>query len=195
MLPKHELYQLFFVIFLGITLQSNAFNLPSSNMLHSQGKDAFMMKNLQKKIHFIKHQQQSKSFQKAATSALKSSKDDEIASLEEKLRRLKEEAAFEEEQGKEAMNMELLETPMPEILSEAWKETEVKEEDSGLGGVIKGVAFIGLFVFLAFFSQVDIGQEDLSTYAGNIKESSRYVRFYVSSLKCLVENSCKLFLY
>jgi hypothetical protein len=50
------------------------------------------------------------------------------------------------------------------FLSERWKEEEVSSE-GGSGGLTTILGVIGLAVVLAFFSQVPLGQEDLSKYS------------------------------
>lgn len=100
-----------------------------------------------------------------------SSKEDEIRELEEKLQRLKEEAVEEEEKTvavvEEEENVDLNEQAVyTELLTEQWKEDEAAAEEGGLlksAGV--ALATIGLLVGLALFSQVPVGQEDLSRYS------------------------------
>ena len=129
---------------------------------------------------------------------LKSSKDDEIAKLEEQLRKLKEEAESESEEQKSSSTV-LQEIqpfnpdsfvgrgpakrpiqPMEEMLSEAWKEqvepqelrsSTSSQQNGGLSipAILGGVALV---LFLGFFSQVPVGQEDLSKYQA-IKASTQ----------------------
>mmetsp|Transcript_18583 Transcript_18583/g.25783 ORF Transcript_18583/g.25783 Transcript_18583/m.25783 type:complete len:199 (-) Transcript_18583:143-739(-) len=119
-----------------------------------------------------------------STSLCASSKEDEIAALEEQLQRLKEEASKEEEDGEElveesstssaagvidrkSMNDEL----MPEMLTEQWKESNsaAGEEDSESGGLMQTVtSLVGGLALLAgvlAFSQVPVGQEDFNKYS------------------------------
>lgn len=97
-----------------------------------------------------------------------SSKEDEIRELEEKLQKLKQEAVEEESAVVEEEIVNLNEQAVyTELLTEQWKEDEAGE--AGEGGFLKSVgvalATIGLLVGLALFSQVPIGQEDLSRYS------------------------------
>ena len=105
----------------------------------------------------------SKQFGKALP--LFSSKEEEIAKLEEQLRQLKAEQASTEDtvptQVESSTTEEAVEVvPESMFLSEGWKtqqgEAAESEGSSGLGNIL-GV--IGLAVFLAIFSQVPIGQE------------------------------------
>jgi hypothetical protein len=104
---------------------------------------------------------------------LSASKEDEIRELEERLQRLKEEAVEEEsaaektvvaaDEEKVNLNEQAVYT---ELLTEQWKEGD--EEQSG-GGIVQSLgaalATVGLLVGLALFSQVPVGQEDLSRYS------------------------------
>lgn len=104
--------------------------------------------------------------------ALQSSKDDEIAKLEEQLKRLKEEKDSEKElqvapQNGQVVVEEAEEVPIAMFLSEGWKEKEAAESsDGGGGGILTTLAgVLALAVGLAVFSQVPVGQEDLSRYS------------------------------
>jgi hypothetical protein len=102
-----------------------------------------------------------------------SSKDEEIAKLEERLKELKEENSSEEipenfpPSGVTAQEAER-DVPIEMFLSEGWKEKEAGQSNGGGGGggaltSILGVA--ALVIGLAMFSQIPIGQEDLSKYS------------------------------
>jgi hypothetical protein len=106
-----------------------------------------------------------------------SSKDEEIAKLEERLKELKEENSSEEipenfpPSGVTAQETER-DVPIEMFLSEGWKEKEAGQSNGGGGGSsggggaltsILGVA--ALVIGLAMFSQIPIGQEDLSKYS------------------------------
>mmetsp|Transcript_33398 Transcript_33398/g.68178 ORF Transcript_33398/g.68178 Transcript_33398/m.68178 type:complete len:180 (-) Transcript_33398:147-686(-) len=101
-----------------------------------------------------------------------SEKEDEIAALEEKLRQLKEVAVQEktaQEEQKELAETEGIED-VPEVyeemLSEQWKASEAAEEGGGLMSTVTTVlGVVASLVFLGFFSQVPVGQEDLSKYS------------------------------
>ena len=87
---------------------------------------------------------------------IKSSKEDEIASLEEKLRKLKEEAQKESEETKldesdDTPPVAEIEEPFEEMLSESWKVGEQKEEEGG-GSVVTNVIGAGvlLLALIAF---------------------------------------------
>jgi uncharacterized protein HemX len=97
-----------------------------------------------------------------------SNKDDEIAKLEEQLKRLKEEkAVLEQQQQPEEELEEQVDIEM--FLSEEWKEKEVAEKgtnDGGAGtGLVGVLGAIALALGFVLFSQVPIGQEDLSKYS------------------------------
>ena len=101
-------------------------------------------------------------------SIMKAGKDDEIAALEDKIRRLKEEA--EEKVGEssniasdfEAPNADIDE-PFGEMLSESWK---VESEPSDEGGVVKNLITAVIILVLAIaLSQVPVGQEGLDKYS------------------------------
>ncbi|KAL3801392.1 hypothetical protein HJC23_007002 [Cyclotella cryptica] len=98
-----------------------------------------------------------------------SDKQAEILALEEKLRQLKEETQNEqvldsdEEEETEWVIMKG-QTNDSVMLSERWKESDPSSNTEG-NNVLKNVAsVIGLAVFLAIFSQVPVGQEDLQKY-------------------------------
>jgi len=113
---------------------------------------------------------------------LSSSKEDEIRELEERLQRLKEEATKEEtvavEEEEEEAGVNLNEQAVyTELLTEQWKEEEA--DQAAEGGIMKsaGVALatVGLLVGLALFSQVPVGQEDLSRYSTPSTASSTQI--------------------
>lgn len=100
---------------------------------------------------------------------LQSSNDDEIAKLEAQLQKLKESKAEEESQVVVAQDGEMAdegeeEVPIEMFLSEGWKEQEAAE-DSGGGGLTGILGVIALVIGIAVFSQIPIGQEDLSKYS------------------------------
>lgn len=110
---------------------------------------------------------------------LSSSKDEEIAALEEKLKRLKEEQQQQEEEligdpvsefNESAVvvsSKNTLDEPYTEMLSENWKVSEVanQEDEGNMGGIVKGVVFLALFLGLALFSQVPVGQDNYDKYS------------------------------
>lgn len=105
------------------------------------------------------------SAQQPSTKLYSSEKEVEIAKLEEQLRQLKEEQATEERitaanNGEEAVEV----VPESMFLSEGWKEEDAvtSSEGSLFGNILKAV---GVAVFLVLFSQIPIGQEDLSKYS------------------------------
>mmetsp|Transcript_29856 Transcript_29856/g.49260 ORF Transcript_29856/g.49260 Transcript_29856/m.49260 type:complete len:178 (+) Transcript_29856:62-595(+) len=112
-----------------------------------------------------------------SSSLAATSKEDEIAELEQKLRQLKEEkevpavaAADDDDDDDEApvnASNQLLEEPMLEMLSESWKETDASQSGDGGGGgiILKVVGAVLALVFLVGFSQVPVGQTDLSKYS------------------------------
>lgn len=110
-------------------------------------------------------------------------REDEIAKLEEKLRKLREEATQDDgDQQSEAASVtdvngadvngvstssEESEAVVPEamFLSEGWKEGDGAELEEGSGTIKTVLSAIGFAVFLAVFSQIPIGQEDYSKYS------------------------------
>ena len=106
---------------------------------------------------------------------LASSKEEEIAQLEAKLRQLRE---TEEEQEKVAVSSSApanapnrLEEPLVEMLSESWREAD-PAENGGVGGFLPTlVGGVLAIVVLSLFSQVPVGQEDFSKYA-SVKTST-----------------------
>jgi hypothetical protein len=118
---------------------------------------------------------------------LKSSKNDEILKLEEQLQKLKKEQSAEEvsaekttENGASVPEDEVLEEEVSfdSMLSERWKERRNKNVETKEAGVNNGLKAIfgavGLVIVLALFSQVPIGQEDLSKYSA-IKAPSEQI--------------------
>ena len=96
---------------------------------------------------------------------LRDSKEDEIAKLEEQLRKLKE----EKKAGQTATVEPKQDEPLEEIklemfMTERWKVEEPTATTTvgGFSGVLYAVAAV---LALALFSQVPIGQEDLSKYS------------------------------
>lgn len=105
------------------------------------------------------------------TLQMASDKEEEIAKLEDQLRKLKAEAAEEGEQPPSDPNGAVdaaaeAEEVVPEgmFLSEGWKEVE-EESSEGSGGLTNILGAVGLALFLAIFSQIPIGQEDYSKYS------------------------------
>ncbi len=103
---------------------------------------------------------------------LASSKEEEIAQLEAKLRQLRE----TEEQEKVASSAPVtapnrLEEPFAEMLSESWREADPMQNGAVGGFLPTLVGGVLAIVLLAVFSQVPIGQEDYSKYA-SVKTST-----------------------
>ena len=93
------------------------------------------------------------------------SKDDEIAELEEKLKQLKAEKK-EEKEAAEAISEEALEeVPLDMFLTEQWKESEREATEGSGGGLMNVLYAVGAVLFVVLFSQIPIGQEDLSKYS------------------------------
>lgn len=165
------------LVLLGLQL----FCLSSSDAFSLLSTASFSSGRLQQRQHIS---------QTRLALAGESNKEEEIAKLEEQLRRLREETEAEdamakkeiEESGKLDESRQVVSTsggveyvgrgpakrpvqPMEEMLTEAWKaEQAPKEEDSGLLPKILGP--IALFALLVALAQVPVGQEDLSKYQG-----------------------------
>lgn len=103
-------------------------------------------------------------------------KQEQIAKLEAELRQLKEGQSAETEETAEEDEEMLEEASMDMFLSEGWKEaregydpkntataTRQAEEQGSLVGTVAKV--VGAIVALVFFSQIPVGQEDLSKYS------------------------------
>lgn len=115
-----------------------------------------------------------------------SSRDEEIAKLEAQLRQLKEEPEAEaseesspevappaEEESTEVVTLDSDDfvgrgpakrpvQPQQEMMSEAWKaQDDSASEGGGLTAILAGVTLV---LFLGFFSQIPVGQEDLTKY-------------------------------
>mmetsp|Transcript_3792 Transcript_3792/g.4089 ORF Transcript_3792/g.4089 Transcript_3792/m.4089 type:complete len:225 (+) Transcript_3792:3-677(+) len=107
-------------------------------------------------------------------------KDDKIAKLEEQLRKLKEGKdidIIDKPVKQEEEQDEMEEIPISMFLSEGWKDgdkdninddntKEVEEGDATRGNVLKA---IGAIIAVTLFSQIQIGQENLSKYSGTTK--------------------------
>jgi hypothetical protein len=96
---------------------------------------------------------------------LLSSKEDEIAALEEKLRKLKEEAAMKENQVEAEIPTPrvTIEEPFDEMLTEKWKEKETESADGG--GFIKNLVGIAILLIASIaVSQIPAGQEGYDKY-------------------------------
>ena len=116
----------------------------------------------------------------SSSSSSSSSKEEEIAKLEQQLRQLKEEAEQEEAVEEDSSQVATTPTdpadfvgrgpakrpvkPMEEMMSESWKEEDVEGSGGGLGTVASIAAGLAFVAFLACFSQVPVGQEDLGKY-------------------------------
>mmetsp|Transcript_2737 Transcript_2737/g.3888 ORF Transcript_2737/g.3888 Transcript_2737/m.3888 type:complete len:177 (+) Transcript_2737:92-622(+) len=109
------------------------------------------------------------------------SREEEIADLEEKLRRLKEEESMLDTSyatstyGREMDDSTSLQPmtssnemdePFEEMLSEKWKEYDPSQDESSSSGNIAKVAgTLAVLAGLIIFSQVPVGQEDLNKYS------------------------------
>ena len=112
------------------------------------------------------------------TSRLFESTDDEIAQLEAKLRKLKQEKEKQEQSVSTITDPveKLEEVPLDMFLTEQWKEKDASNSDgqSSGGGITTILYAVGAAVVIALFSQIPIGQEDLSKYSiGNSPASEQ----------------------
>ena len=106
-------------------------------------------------------------------SKLFESKDDEIAKLEEQLRKLKEEKEVEAETISYDSDIPVPDedVPLEMFLTEQWKVQQKSSAVSssagdGEGGGLTTILYaVGAVALLLLFSQVPIGQEDLSKYS------------------------------
>lgn len=103
---------------------------------------------------------------------LNNSKEDEIAALEQRLRKLKEEAAVDQHgdddrnpipEREESQSLpSTQQEPLEEMLSESWKDNEPSDQ----GGLIRNFLAAALLVVASvFFAQVPVGQESLDKYS------------------------------
>jgi len=97
------------------------------------------------------------------------SKEGEIAKLEEQLRKLKEEKQTEGMVVSTAPSTEdkLEDAPLEMFLTEQWKVQEASADQQASGGssLMKIVYALGAILVIFLFSQIPIGQEDLSKYS------------------------------
>lgn len=102
----------------------------------------------------------------SSSTHLLSSKEDEIAALEEKLRILKEEADMKKENQVEvetSIPQITIDEPLDEMLTEKWKEKETESVDGG--GFIKNLVGIGILLAVSLaVSQIPAGQEGYDKY-------------------------------
>jgi hypothetical protein len=101
----------------------------------------------------------------SSSTHLLSSKEDEIAALEEKLRILKEEADMKENQveAETSIPQITIDEPLDEMLTEKWKEKEAESVDGG--GFIKNLVGIGILLAVSIaVSQIPAGQEEYDKY-------------------------------
>lgn len=109
------------------------------------------------------------------------SKEEEIANLEEQLKKLKGDTDASEASSQVATAVEPVEPISIDLfLSEQWKEKDAVEEgsvseegsSSGLTGILGAV---GLGITLLFLSQISIGSEGLTQYSVNQSNPDRQV--------------------
>lgn len=103
------------------------------------------------------------------------SKEEEIAKLEEQLKKLKDDTEASEASSQVATVVEATEQISLDLfLSEQWKEKEAAEEgsSSGLTGILGAV---GLGLALLVFSQISFGNEALSQYSANLRNPDTQV--------------------
>mmetsp|Transcript_92335 Transcript_92335/g.258054 ORF Transcript_92335/g.258054 Transcript_92335/m.258054 type:complete len:164 (-) Transcript_92335:230-721(-) len=104
------------------------------------------------------------------SSRLFGSKEEEIAKLEEQLKRLKKEKETVEVPVSAPTATddagELEGTPIGMFLTEQWKEQEANaDSESSGGGIMNVLIAVGFALVVVLFSQIPIGQEDLSKYS------------------------------
>lgn len=116
-----------------------------------------------------------------------SSRDEEIAKLEEQLAKLKEEQATDEQSTKEvldngeinAVEKRLLENVQGKDMILSEKELfdgNIVEDQSTEGSVVSNLLIaVGALVFLVLFSQIPIGQDSLSKYSVAPTSTSRTI--------------------
>lgn len=94
-----------------------------------------------------------------------SSKDDEIAELEEKLRKLKQEAATKgrDRDNESSPLTTVMSEPLDEMLTEKWKENETESVDNS--GFIKNLVGFGIMLLISIaVSQIPTGQQEYDKY-------------------------------
>mmetsp|Transcript_23836 Transcript_23836/g.56272 ORF Transcript_23836/g.56272 Transcript_23836/m.56272 type:complete len:188 (+) Transcript_23836:109-672(+) len=98
-----------------------------------------------------------------------SSRDEEIAKLEEQLKLLKEQQQSQdvsEEVSTGSAIEEEEEVPIEMFLSEGWREAEASKNGEESGGSLTAIiGAVVLAISLVAFSQIPVGQEDLSKYS------------------------------
>lgn len=127
--------------------------------------------------------------QRTHTTRNYASKEDEIAALEEKLRKLREDTSSDDsdvaptasssastsssysevngdiETPPPSASTAVIEEPFSEMLSESWKDSEAAENDDD-GGVVKNLlSALAVVAALIIFSQVPVGQDGLDKYS------------------------------
>ena len=97
-----------------------------------------------------------------------SNREEEIAKLEEQLKLLKQEQQQSQDVSEEVSTGSVVEeeeeeVPIEMFLSEGWKEAEASKNDEESGGSLTAIiGAVVLAISLVAFSQVPVGQEDLS---------------------------------
>jgi hypothetical protein len=115
--------------------------------------------------------------------ALFNQNEEEIAKLEEQLKNLRNEKVVVEDKPAEASAAASPEDEeeggMEMFLTEQWKEEKgkraAKKEESNRSGLIAILGVVGVVVAVAIFSQIPIGQEDLSKYSVGSNPSSKMI--------------------
>jgi hypothetical protein len=103
------------------------------------------------------------------------SKEEEIAKLEEQLKKLKEDTETSGASSQVATAVEAEEEISLDLfLSEQWKEKETAEEGSS-SNLTAILGAVGLGLALLVFSQISVGNEGLSQYSANLQNPDTQV--------------------
>jgi hypothetical protein len=148
---------------------ASAFSHYDANRLHHQGRQPIIV-SVTTRRHAWSPSSTTSTTRLLDTSS-GSSRDEEIAKLEEQLKRLKQQQQQDEDEPSTSSfsavarekEQDEEEVPIEMFLSEGWKEAEAVRQGDGNGGTLTTIlGAVALAIFLAAFSQVPIGQEDLS---------------------------------
>jgi|AntRauTorckE5430_2_1112549.scaffolds.fasta_scaffold00775_8 hypothetical protein len=163
--PKLSTFNLALSLILTLTFTSH------------DGTQAFAFAPTKLVTSFTRHNNYGRGCISSYSTQIHAAKEDEIAALEEQLRKLKEGTPSPNESPETPdasssssssadldsdPDLDLIEEPLAALLSESWKDSEVTDD----GGVVKNIiiAVVALLVALAV-SQIPVGQEGYDRYS------------------------------